>query len=571
MSDVKPGQRPPRKPRPEAPERAARPGRPEAGPPGETGGPARPLAVTGLVAASWCVGLGLAVLTTVTLVGWIAAPRTALGTGLPGVFRTAVNFWLVAHHAGFSLADGRVGMLPLGLTVLPGALLYRSGSWMIRAAGVSRRPRIGVVHVALALAIPYAVLAALLALAASTAVVRPSTWQALVTSFCVATVAGGLGAARALVAARGRRVRSGVGALLRLLPERPRSLVIGVLGALGVLVASGAALIGAALAMHMSEAAALYDELAPGIVGGVLLLLVQLAFLPNAVIWGMAYAIGPGFAVGEDTSVSPTGVFLDVVPSFPLLAALPEPGPAPALSLVALMMPFVAGAVAGVLTIRAMPSPTHEAAPLWGFLSGVLTGCAMAVLAALSGGPLGGGRLTVMGPSPWRVGMMAALEVGIAAALAAWLLNWRMLRRTAEDPEERPARRRPTAPRRRRPATPESPRAARTPAPTPPPPSSSEPPAPPAPRPAKRPVVAEPVEFEEAEPVLKPRRPRKPRVREPAEEPPPEPEPADPPTPPEPVAEEPDHAEPPKRSNDDPGRTENRGGAIYVLRDDESH
>ncbi|MGI8328634.1 cell division protein PerM [Actinomadura scrupuli] len=391
---------------------------------------ARPLAVTGLVAAAWSIGIGLAVLTTITLVGWIAAPRTALGPGLPGVFRTAVNFWLVAHHAGFWVESGRVGLLPLGLTVLPGVLLYRSGGWMIRAAEIQARRRIGVIHVALGLAGPYAALAALLALAVRSPVVRPSAWQALVVCFMLAFVAGGLGAARALVATRGK-VRSGLGALLRLLPERPRSMVMGVVASTAVLLGSGAVLVGISLAVRFNDVKDLYDLLAPGVVGGILLLLVELVYLPNVVIWGMAYTIGPGFSVGAGTTVSPTGVLLGAVPAFPPLAALPEPGPAPALSLIALAMPFVAGAAGGVLTIRSMPSPVYEAAPLWGFLSGALTGCLTAVLAALAGGPLGGGRMITMGPSAWQVGLMAALEVGVSAAIAAWITNWALLRRPA--------------------------------------------------------------------------------------------------------------------------------------------
>ncbi|WP_243726275.1 DUF6350 family protein, partial [Actinomadura rubrisoli] len=443
MNDVSPGERlTPERPEP-ARARAGRGPRAGAGP--------RPLYVTGLVAALWCIGIGLAVLTTFTLIGWIAAPRTALGHGMPGVFRTAVNFWLVSHHAGFSSDHGRVGLLPLGVIVLPGALLYRGGGWMIRGTGLPSRPRVAVVHVAVALAVPYAALAGLLALAATSQAVRPSAWQALIACFVVAVVAGGLGAARAVVAAqvaadaRERRLRSGLGALLRLLPDRPRSLVIGVAGSTSVLLASGALLVGGSLATHMSETDRLYDLLAPGIVGGVLLLLVELAFLPNAVIWGMAYAVGPGFSVGAGTSVSATGVFLDAVPAFPPLAALPEPGPAPAVSLLALAAPFVAGAVGGVLTIRAMPSPVYEAAPLWGFVSGALTGAVAALLTALSGGPLGGGRMATVGPSAWQVGLMAALEVGISAALAAWVANWMTLRRPETGPSKRRRRGR-TAP-----------------------------------------------------------------------------------------------------------------------------
>ncbi|WP_157964072.1 cell division protein PerM [Actinocorallia populi] len=418
----------PQEDRPEGPGAEDGPGEEAAERPGRgSGGPARPLAVTGMVAAAWCVGLGLVVLMTITLVGWIAAPRTALGPGLPGVFRTAVNFWLVAHHAGFTTSVGRVGMLPLGLILLPAGLLYRGGGWIIRAAEHRYRRRIGVVQVALLLAAPYATFAVMLALIAGTPSLQPSPWQAFVACFSLAFAAGGLGAARAIAASRGR-VRSGVGALLRLLPDRPRSVVTGVLGALAVLTAAGAVLVGGSLAYHHAEAADVYRMLAPDLVGGGLLVLVEIAYLPNAVIWGMSFAIGPGFSVGAGTSVSPTGVFLGALPSFPLLAALPEPGPAPLVSLLALAAPFLAGAVGGALTVRSFPSAVYEAAPLWGFLSGVLTGGAVMVLAALSGGPLGGHRMATMGPSAWQIGLLATLEVGLAAACSAWLVNWWMFR-----------------------------------------------------------------------------------------------------------------------------------------------
>ncbi|MFC4910641.1 DUF6350 family protein [Actinomadura gamaensis] len=637
----------------------------------------RPIWVTGLVGAVWCIGIGLAVLTTVTLVGWIAAPRTAFGHGLPGVFRTAVNFWLVSHHAGFSVDHGRVGLLPLGVLLIPGALLYRTGGWMIRRGrrpvqpssaepgnpatsdrpGVAGRRALGfaggadarraVVGAAIALAVPYAALAGLLALAAASPVAKPSPWQAVVACFVVAAVSGAMGAARTVVAARGRRVRSGLGALLRLLPPRPRSLVIGVSGAVAVLLATGAVLVGASLALHTGEVARQYDLLAPGLVGGVLLILVQLAFLPNAVIWGMAYAIGPGFAVGAGTRVSPTGVMLDVVPVFPSLAALPQPGPAPVPSLVALAAPFLAGAVGGVLTVRSMPSTVSESAPLWGFASGALTGVVTAVLAALSGGPLGGARMATVGPSAWQVGLLAALEVGISAAIAAWLANWRILRRAAAPddlPRHEPAEARAESaaeregdrPRRRRDraetettppgrsTSPGRPAAAGAPGRSAAPGSSaapgrsaapgssaapggpaagrpasgspapgraagrpaSEQPASPAPEPPASPYASEPLEFEEAEPVLAPRRPARSRTRFEAElpdlldDPVPDPQPAShhpAPAPPEPspdpapaplIEDEAEQAEVPRPRPDEPERTENRGGAIYVLRDD---
>lgn len=387
----------------------------------------RPLAVTGIVAAIWSAGIGLTVLTTITLIGWIAAPRAGLGAGLPGVFRTAVTFWLMAHHAGFSVPHGRVGLLPLGLIVLPGALLFRGGGWIARTGRVRGRYRIGVVHAGLALAVPYAILACLLALLARSSPVRPSVWQALLLCFLLALVAGGLGAARTLVASTTTRPPWRV--MFWLLPRRARSVAAGTLGATTVLLASGVLIFLASMIFHFSEAKNLYDVLKPGVVGGLLLFLIALVYLPNAALWAVSYAVGPGFAVGAGTSVSPSGVFIGMIPSFPPLAALPQPGPAPVVSLFALALPFAAGAVGGVLTMRALPSAVGEAAPLWGFVSGVCTGGVITFLAALSGGPLGGGRMAVMGPSAWQTGLLTALEVGVSAAIAAWVANWQILRR----------------------------------------------------------------------------------------------------------------------------------------------
>jgi hypothetical protein len=389
--------------------------------------PARPLVVTGGIAACAAAGTGLAVLTTLTAIGWITAPHVGIGTGLGGVLRTAALLWLVAHHVGFTVRGaGRIGMLPLGLVLLPGALLALAGRWVVRVGAVTRLRHVG--YAALALALPYALLSGALAVASRTAVAAPSLLQAIVAAFLLALVAGGLGAARGLAP---------WSRLGRLMPARPRSIVMGMLGAAGILGAVGAVLAAASLAVHLPEVRAASTALGPGLGGAALLLLAQLAYLPNAIIWAIAYTLGPGFAFGAGTAVTPTGSVLGAVPAFPMLAALPA-GPRPEgpawVPVLVLAMPYLAGLFAGVVTVRIAPTPVLEAAPLWGFAAGAAAGALAGLAAAFSGGPLGDGRLAAVGPSGFQVGLVAILEVGVTAALAAAAANWLILRRATKRP-----------------------------------------------------------------------------------------------------------------------------------------
>ena len=378
--------------------------------------PARPLVITGAIAACAAAATGLAVLVTLTAIGWITAPHLGLGSGLGGVLRTAANLWLVAHHVGFTVhGAGRIGLLPLGLVLLPGALLVLAGRWVVRAGSVTRLRHVG--YAALALALPYALLAGALALASRTPAAVPSLTEAVLASFLLALLAGGLGAARAL--APWSRLAS-------LMPARPRSIIMGMLGAVALLTAAGAALAGGSLAVHLPEVRAATDALAPGAGGAVLLLLAQLAYVPNAIIWAVAYTLGPGFAFGTGTAVTPTGSTLGAVPDFPMLAALPassHPGGPGWLPILVLAMPYLAGVFAGVVTVRISPTPALEAAPLWGFAAGAAAGVLAGVAAAFSGGPLGDGRLSAVGPSGFAVGLVAVLQIGVTAALAAAAAN----------------------------------------------------------------------------------------------------------------------------------------------------
>ncbi|MEO3799034.1 DUF6350 family protein [Nonomuraea sp. B1E8] len=410
----------------------------------------RPLPVSGMLAAAATLGVGLAALTTLTLVGWIAAPRGTLEAGLPGVFRTAAQLWLAAHHAGFAIPGGRVGLLPLGLMLLPAVLLYRAARWMARdadlrlrlparlpknspraQASARRRAQLGlVVQAGVSLAAPYALLAGLIAVVARNEITQPFLGETLFSHFVLAFLAGSLATARMIGPWR---------VMLRLLPERVRALTVGTAVATAVLLVAGLALVLVAIVLNFGQIQELSSVLSPGFVGGVLLLLLQLLYALNAVIWALSYIAGPGFAIGADTLVAPTGVQLGTVPSLPLLGALPESGTLSAWMMAVIALPFAAGAVAGVMVARISPSPSYEAAPLWGFLSGVSTGAVAGVLAALSGGPIGGGRLATVGPSPWEVALSVALEVGVAAGISAGVTNLLLLNKRARTPLDKAA------------------------------------------------------------------------------------------------------------------------------------
>lgn len=370
------------------------------------------------MAAASAAGIGLAALITLTIVGWVAAPHDAFADEIAELLQGAVLAWLVGHLVPFGSESVQISLLPLGLVLLPGILLYRTGRWLARNCEIARLRHVH--RAAVAIAGPYAAIAGTLALLARTEVVEPSMPWALVMGFVIAFVAGGLGVLRQLM--RDKQVSTG--ALLDLMPPRARSLMVGALTSTGTLVLGGLLLFLSGLAVGMPEAIDTTRALGPGLVGGALLLLVQLAYLPNAIVYAVAYSLGPGFALGEMTIVAPTGVSVGPLPLFPMLAALPENGPAPMLSLGALAVPFLAGALGGVLTQRSAPDVVSEAAPLWGFVCGITTGITMAALALVTGGALGSVRLAGVGPSVWQVGLVAALEIGVAAAVAAWIANW---------------------------------------------------------------------------------------------------------------------------------------------------
>ena len=137
-------------------------------------------------------------------------------------------------------------------------------------------------------------------------------------------------------------------------------------------------------------------------------------------MWGAAYLIGPGFAVGVGTTVTPGAVVPGPMPAVPLLAGVPS-APVTGLGPVLLAVPLVAALIAGWIFARRRRSTSWRGLLGAATLAAPVAGLLFALAAAASGGALGSGRLAQIGPPVWPVALwgMALAAVGLFVGAAA--------------------------------------------------------------------------------------------------------------------------------------------------------
>jgi hypothetical protein len=182
---------------------------------------------------------------------------------------------------------------------------------------------------------------------------------------------------------------------------------------LSVLLGVSFIVVSALIFINFSQVRTITTSLQPGIFGGVLLLFLNILYLPNAAIAAASYFSGTGLAVGAGTLISPHSYSLGEIPALPLLGILPV-GPEP-FALLGILFFIGLGAFLGYLTanfdLRAIAQ------------SYLFIVIGLVLLGYLASGSLITAEMGSMGVSIWKFALSVALEMGIGLAITILITN----------------------------------------------------------------------------------------------------------------------------------------------------
>ncbi|WP_159085903.1 DUF6350 family protein [Aeromicrobium chenweiae] len=360
----------------------------------------RPAFLTAVVAALVSIGAS-AVL--------VLLARGVSDLSVTSVARASVRTWLVAMGSGIDAGPVSIGLVPVGATLVCLAVVAGVASWIVSD------PLHDLAAFAASSAGAYGVIAGLAATVTNAGGVDVSSVRAAVAAFVV----GGLGAAIGSIRRHGDAERWWFTS-----SEDVRAVVRAAVPGVAAVLVSATAVVAVLLIRGVARGGDLWALLDPGPGGGIVLGLGSLLAVPTLVLWTTSVLLGPGFALGTDTSVDLTGAQLGQVPGFPLLAGLPSPGEFPEWVFVLGLVPLLAGVLCGW---RLVPG-TREgvlARLALGCAAGALAGFALGVLVALSRGAIGPGRMADAGPPLLTPLLVAVPVMAVGGAIGAVLNHYR--------------------------------------------------------------------------------------------------------------------------------------------------
>ncbi|GHH77994.1 hypothetical protein GCM10018793_27440 [Streptomyces sulfonofaciens] len=224
--------------------------------------------------------------------------------------------------------------------------------------------------------------------------------------------------------------------------RRLRATVRSATAGTAVLLTGGALLALLPLLCRPAEARTAFLHLAQDNSGRAAVVLLALALLPNAAVWGASFALGPGFLLGAGHLVAPLGTAaVPLLPGAPRLPVLPAEGYGAPLSWAVGVVPLAAGVTLAWRTAGAAAPAYGEREDAWGWgrtllvVTGaaLLCGAMTAGLCELAGGAMGTRELSRFGPVRWQPGVAATawmLLVGTPTVLVlrAWRVRGRARR-----------------------------------------------------------------------------------------------------------------------------------------------
>ena len=347
----------------------------------------RVLAVT-LVQVVRCISVVLLPIAFLSLIAWATAGSTNGNTSDP--IRAAIWLWLGAHHLAFNLtigaASGWLTYLPLGALIFP-VLAIRSGF-------KRSMERLDNDYQSIALARTlfvslYVAITAAIAFLVTTDAVKPVWYLTPLVTIPIATLS--------VLSAERRKISS-----------QPIFFATRIISAfLGFAFLA----LGISLLVNIRIVQDLTQVLEPGILGGVLLLILNVLYLPNAAVAAIGYFAGVGFGIGNGTIISPLSHQVPEIPALPLLGALPA-GKFP-FALIAILIFIAAGVALTSWTLSQRPEV------LWQTFTLVLI--AVAFISWAASGSLMTQALSAVGVSIWKVTLAVGVEMAIGIGLARLL------------------------------------------------------------------------------------------------------------------------------------------------------
>lgn len=370
------------------------------------------------LAAAVTAFAGWALLASICIMGWIMVPETPIHD----VLHLAAQTWLLAHGVPAELPGSSLSIIPLGVTGVIALGVVISGHWAVNLARFPRTKSVGqkLAGMASTYLLVYVVI---MALAARWACPGSGHQVAVLRAVAVLALTTLAGFARALH----WTMRQGLPSLPRWLRGVPAAIGTGLL----ILTAIGAVVLAISMIVNMSRITLIHDSLQPGVLGSIMLLFGQLAWLPNLILWAAAWATGAGISLGTATVVSPLQSQVGMLPAIPVFGAIPSAGPLPAPMMVWLASSFLAGgASAHLLVKRYIASDAEEPAPVEnttviGALIAMATGLAFALLQVLAAGDLGATRLVGLGARFPAAFIMVPTAMGVAGMVVGCVLGVR--------------------------------------------------------------------------------------------------------------------------------------------------